>query len=369
VVHRQASFGHQFLQIPETQGEPAIPSHAGHNDDAFKLTLAKQRWPTRLHAINLPNQQMQHFPQLRSGPGARQKRGFLPLRDPAMIRPEHMRKGRSLAARPGPKEHTLSNRPSQMRLLLLVEKGSEICFECRAFEELIPKKASDTRGIFPGSAADRMNEDETGMQSVGAVVRDGLSDLERTLINVLNWYYLVHKSDPQGFGRIEDLPRDRHRDRTPLTDGRRNCVKEYEGPEAYLDSGDAEGCVFGRYHYVAVGHHARATSQRGPLHCSNQRLREAGSHREQCFLNAADAFHVSGGEFVEVHPPAKGLALTCEQYRTDAWIFFTSVNHVHQFSAEFSGKRIALTGAVEPQTQDSALLLRFQDATHPELIV
>src|SRR6516225_3808551 len=128
------------------------------------------------------------------------------------------------------------------------------------------------------------------------------------------------------------------------------CVEEHERPEAYADSAKAEGCVFGRYHYVAVGHHARSASQRGPLHSANQRFREAGSNREQCFLNAADAFNVTRGEFVEVHTRAKRLALAGEQYRTDTAVFFSSIKHVDQFAAEFSGKRIALTGAVQPHT-------------------
>src|SRR5437870_1881515 len=86
--------------------------------------------------------------------------------------------------------------------LILVQKGCKICSEFGAFEELIPDQAADARGGFPRLTLDLMNESETRAQSVRAVVRDGLSDLDRTLINVLNWYYLVHKSDPQGFGCI-----------------------------------------------------------------------------------------------------------------------------------------------------------------------
>jgi hypothetical protein len=214
-----------------------------------------------------------------------------------------------------------------------------------------------------------MNESETRAQSVRAVVRDGLSDLDRTPINVLNWYYLVHKSDPQGFGCIEDLARDRQRERSSPAYSRRNCVEEHEGPEAYADSSKAEGCVFGRYHHVAVGHNARAASQGRALHCANQWLREAGSYREQRFLNAADALHVTRREFVEVHTRAKGLALARKQYRADTLVFFSSVKHVDQLVTEFTVKRIALTGAVQPDTQYSPLLLRFEVSIHTELVV
>ena len=42
VIHRQPAFGHQFFQISEAQGKPAIPPHAGHNDDRLKLALPEQ---------------------------------------------------------------------------------------------------------------------------------------------------------------------------------------------------------------------------------------------------------------------------------------------------------------------------------------
>jgi len=110
-----------------------------------------------------------------------------------------------------------------------------------------------------------------------------LSDLKRTQINILNWYYLVDKPEPQGFGRIEDLSRDRQRERSSPAYNRRNRVEEHEAPKAHADSSKAEGCVFGRYHHVAVGD--------------------------------------------------------------------SSVKHVDQLVAEFAVKRIALTGAVQPDAQ------------------
>jgi hypothetical protein len=61
VIHGQAPLSHQFLQIPETQGKPAIPPHTGHNNDWLELALAEQRRPTGSHAANLPDPQMQHF--------------------------------------------------------------------------------------------------------------------------------------------------------------------------------------------------------------------------------------------------------------------------------------------------------------------
>jgi hypothetical protein len=61
VIHGQAPLGHQFLEIPETQGKPAIPPHAGHDYDWFELTLAEQRRTTGSHSVNLTDPQMQHF--------------------------------------------------------------------------------------------------------------------------------------------------------------------------------------------------------------------------------------------------------------------------------------------------------------------
>jgi len=35
MVQRQAALRHQFLQIPQAQGKPAVPPHAGNDDDRF----------------------------------------------------------------------------------------------------------------------------------------------------------------------------------------------------------------------------------------------------------------------------------------------------------------------------------------------
>jgi len=46
VVDRQTPLGHDLFQVPETQGKPAIPPQAGHDDDWFELPFAEQRRPT-----------------------------------------------------------------------------------------------------------------------------------------------------------------------------------------------------------------------------------------------------------------------------------------------------------------------------------
>lgn len=168
--------------------------------------------------------------------------------------------------------------------LLLVQKGRKICLEFPTSEKLITHKTADTRGGFPRLTLDSMHESETRLQCNRAKARDGLGDLEPTLFNLLDWYYTVDKSDPQGFGCIEDLPCDRKRECMSLAHGRRDRVEEHERPEAQADSCKAESRIFGSYHHVAISHDSRAASQRGTSHSANQRFRESGSDCEQCFL-------------------------------------------------------------------------------------
>jgi len=61
-----------------------------------------------------------------------------------------------------------------------------------------------------------MSESETGVHRVQAVVRDGPGDIERALLHFPDWNYLVHKSDPKGFGCVYNFARDRQRERTSL---------------------------------------------------------------------------------------------------------------------------------------------------------
>ena len=50
LVHRQAAFRHQLFQISQTEGKLAVPTHAGHDNDRFKLTPPEQRRPAGPHA-------------------------------------------------------------------------------------------------------------------------------------------------------------------------------------------------------------------------------------------------------------------------------------------------------------------------------
>lgn len=84
----------------------------------------------------------------------------------------------------------------------MMQKSCKICLEFGAFEKLFPEKAAGTRSGFPRLTVDRLHECETGTQSVRAVVRDCLSQLERTRFNFLNRDYLVHESDPRMEGTI-----------------------------------------------------------------------------------------------------------------------------------------------------------------------
>ena len=65
-----------------------------------------------------------------------------------------------------------------------------------------------------------MRESETGVHSLQAVVRNGSGDVERALLNFPNGNYLVHKSNPKGFGCVDHFPCDRQRERTSLAHGR-----------------------------------------------------------------------------------------------------------------------------------------------------
>src|SRR6516164_10556193 len=64
VIDLQAPLCHEFLKIPQAQGKSAVQSDTGRDHDGFELPFAKQRRPAGSHPANLPNSQMQHFPQM-----------------------------------------------------------------------------------------------------------------------------------------------------------------------------------------------------------------------------------------------------------------------------------------------------------------
>src|SRR5262249_55823826 len=61
VMHRQAAFRHQLLDIPKTQRKPQIPTDAGHDHGRLEPALPEQWWPRGFHTANLSDRQMQHF--------------------------------------------------------------------------------------------------------------------------------------------------------------------------------------------------------------------------------------------------------------------------------------------------------------------
>src|SRR5689334_12896831 len=61
VINGQTAFRHEFFHVPEAQAESEIPAHAGDDHLGLELALPEQRWPARLHPVNLPDPQMQHF--------------------------------------------------------------------------------------------------------------------------------------------------------------------------------------------------------------------------------------------------------------------------------------------------------------------
>src|ERR1041385_2533712 len=61
VINGQTAFRHEFFHVPETQAKSEIPAHAGDDHLGLELALPEQRWSTRLHAINVPDPQVQHF--------------------------------------------------------------------------------------------------------------------------------------------------------------------------------------------------------------------------------------------------------------------------------------------------------------------
>src|SRR5689334_11786841 len=65
VIIGQTAFRHEFFHVPEAQAESEIPAHAGDDHLGLELALPEQRWSTRLHPVNLPDPQMQHFPPRR----------------------------------------------------------------------------------------------------------------------------------------------------------------------------------------------------------------------------------------------------------------------------------------------------------------
>src|SRR5215471_13371095 len=62
VIDGQSPLRHELFQIAQTQAKAQIPAHAGDDHLRFELAFPKQRRPTRLHGVTLPNPQVQHFP-------------------------------------------------------------------------------------------------------------------------------------------------------------------------------------------------------------------------------------------------------------------------------------------------------------------
>lgn len=207
------------------------------------------------------------------------------------------------------------------------------------------------------------------MHSVRAIIPDGLSDIECTLLRLPDGNYLVYKSDPKGFGCVYDLPRHRQSERTSLAHGRRNRRENHEGPQAKADSGKAKGRVLVCDRHVAVGHESHTASQRDALHSADQWFREADSYREQCFLYAADTFHVTSGGFIDLHTRTEGVPHAGQQYRPNTSVLLNSVKNLNQFFAECHRQCIALGGAIETHPQYTAVLFRFDDVSHKDLIV
>src|SRR5215471_17302564 len=66
VIDGQPVLRHELFQIAQTQAKARIPAHAGDDHLRFELAFPKQRRPTRLHGVTLPNPQVQHFRPNRS---------------------------------------------------------------------------------------------------------------------------------------------------------------------------------------------------------------------------------------------------------------------------------------------------------------